>query len=146
MKRFLALAAILAAGCASGGNTRRVNIDLLQLVGPTALQPIGNFDVQYGVAVENTLNEPVTIRRVEIRQIGTGSYVLARPIDSFPFTKTIPPGATDGVSLWMHAYAVVRAGDFGASEPVSLRVIVFFESPSGSFQQVVHKVLGQFNE
>jgi hypothetical protein len=152
-KKVALLLLVVATACASATDPdavprkkdagKRVSIDLVQLVNPSEVQSIGNFDIQYGVSVENLSKEPVTIRRVEIRQIGTGSYVLRGPTDSFHFAQKVVPGTREGVSFWMHAYIRVRPGEFGASEPVSLRATVFFDSPTGPFREVVHKVLGQ---
>lgn len=157
MKKTVALLLlVLTTACASSSRSdrdagrsrrekKRVAIDVVQLVGPANVQSVGNYDVQFGVAVKNLSNEPVTIRRVELRQIGTGTYMLNGPPDSFLFSKKVPPGSREGVAFWMHAYVRVRQGDFGSSEPVSLRATVFFDSPTGPFREVIHKVLGQFD-
>ena len=60
------------------------------------------------------------------------------------FVPDVAPGQTAQVSFWVHAYQTVLPGSFGASEPVTLRALVYFESPSGQFHQVLQKVLSQF--
>ena len=152
MKR--AIVAILAAAvvsCATDQNAKndRVKLQLEQLVGASPVQSVGRFDVQFGLQVENPSKEPVTLKSVELTQIGTGSYQIRRQGatgagDHYTFNQTIAPGQTAQVSFWVHAYQTVLPGSFGASEPVTLRALVYFESPSGQFHQVVQKVLSQF--
>lgn len=150
MKRaFAAVAMMVLAACASSGDdaSKKVELRIQQITGPATSQPIGPFEVQYGIAVTNLTTEPITVKRVEIRQIGTGSYVLSplnRP--SFTFSKVIQPGATDGVSLWMHAYLLVSPFDMMGSEPVTVRAIVDFDSPSGGFHEIVHRLISQYEE
>lgn len=148
MKRAaVVLAALAAFSCASDNNPKneRVKLDLEQLVGASQVQSVGRFDVQFGLAVQNPSNEAVTLKSIELTQIGTGSYQIRRdPGDRHSFNQTIAPGQTAAVSFWVHAYQRVLPGTFGASEPVTLRAIVYFDSPSGQFHQVVQKVLGQF--
>ena len=152
MKRAaLLLAAFAAFSCASDKNAKndRVKLELEQLVGASQVQAVGRFDVQFGLQVQNPSNEPVTLKSIELTQIGTGSYQIRRDpttgnSDRYSFNQTIAPGQTAAVSFWVHAFQRVLPGTFGASEPVTLRALVYFDSPSGQFHQVVQKVLGQF--
>jgi hypothetical protein len=152
MKRAaLVLLAFAALSCASDNNKKadRVHLELQQIQGASAVQSTGRFDVQFGLAVENPTNEMVTLKSVELTQIGTGSYQIRRDPasgngDRYPFDAKIAPGQTGEVTFWVHAYQRTLPGSFGASEPVTIRAMVYFDSPSGAFHQVVQKVLGQF--
>jgi len=137
--------------CASGTpQNQRVKLQLEQLVGASPVQSVGRFDVQFGLQIENTSTETVTLKSVELTQIGTGSYTIRREArsgagDHYAFNQSVAPGQSAAVSFWVHAFQNVLPGTFGASEPVTLRALVYFESPSGQFHQVVQKVLGQFD-
>ena len=152
MKRAaLILAALSILSCGSGSNSKdRVKMELEQLTGASSVQPTGRFDVQFGLQVENPTNEAVTLKSVEMSQIGSGSYQIRQPgptggtPDHYTFSETIAPGQTKAVSFWVHAYQRVLPGSFGASEPVTVRALVYFDSPSGQFHQVVQKTIGQF--
>jgi hypothetical protein len=150
MKKGFALALMLAlAACASSGgdSNKKVEVQIQQLNVTTSTQPVGPFQVQYGIAVKNLTTEPITIKRVSIRQIGSGSYSLS-PLNppSFNFAKVIAPGATDGVSVSMHAYLLVPASDMLRSEPVTVRAVVDFDSPSGVFHKMVNRLMSQYGE
>jgi len=147
----LLLAALSILSCGSSSNSKdRVQLQLEQLTGASSVQPTGRFDVQFGLQVENPTNETVTLKSVEMNQIGSGSYQIRQPgptggtPDHYTFTETIAPGQTKAVSFWVHAYQRVLPGTFGASEPVTVRAVVYFDSPSGQFHQVVQKTIGQF--
>jgi predicted component of type VI protein secretion system len=156
MKHAVALlaAALLVSACASSdtddnssptSHSGRVNVDIVQLTGPSEVQPQAPVDIQLGVGVQNISNDPVTIRRVEIQQVGRGVWVIQPGAQrSFVFNKTVPARAEDEVSFWVHAYAITARGDVGDSEPVQLRVIVFFDSPAGNFREMKQKMLQQF--
>jgi hypothetical protein len=148
MKQALTLLLVLAAGCATGSKDGAAQpppeLEFVQLVGTNEVQSAGPFDVKYGVRVRNPSTQPITLRRIELRQIGTGTYQLVRNSPVL-LQETIGPGGSVEVSFWQHAYARVLPGNFGSSEPVTLRVVAFFESPHGSFQRIKQVVLGQFD-
>jgi hypothetical protein len=152
MKRAaIIFAALTLFSCASSDKSKdRVKLELEQITGASSVQPTGRFDVQFGLQVENPTNEAVTLKSVEMTQIGSGSYQIRQPgptggtPDHYTFTETIAPGQTKAVSFWVHAFQRVLPGTFGASEPVTLRALVYFDSPSGQFHQVVQKTIGQF--
>lgn len=151
MKRAaIILAAFAAISCASSANSKdRVKLELEQITGASSVQPTGRFDVQFGLQIENPTTETVTLKSVEMSQIGTGSYQIrqsgpAGGPERYSFTETIPAGQTKAVAFWVHAFQRVLPGTFGASEPVTLRAVVYFDSPTGQFHQVVQKTIGQF--
>jgi hypothetical protein len=152
MKQAIALitVAVLAA-CGSGKPKapERVHIEIVQVTGISSSQPEGPFDVQLGVRVENLSNEPVTLKHVELSQVGSGAWVLRssapgiganRPLN---FSVVIAPGTADGVAFWEHAYAIGVRGEVRENEPVILRTTVYFEAPSGGFHQTAQQILEQ---
>jgi hypothetical protein len=155
MKRVLkrlavpALLALAAISCSSSGSKPNQNANLLrpeiaieQLVGPADLgYPGGQVDVQYQVTVGNRSAEPITLRRIEVSSVGGGAYRLRR--ESYPFNATLGANQQGSIQFWAHA---LQAGPVfrGSTEPVTLRAILYFQSPAGSFQQIVMKSLEQF--
>lgn len=103
--------------------------------------------MEFAVDVENLSAEPFTIKQVEIRQIGTGTYSLMNTNQPAHFNAVVAPGESATVTFWMHALSTVLPGDYGATEPVTVRAVVYFRSEkSGQFRQVTHRTLAQFNE
>src|SRR5436305_1380946 len=104
------LLALAAFSCASDSNSKndRVKLQMEQLVGASQVQSVGRFDVQFGVEVENPSNAPVTLKSIELTQIGTGSYQIRQAgvsggtPDHYNFNETIAPGQTKAVSFWVH--------------------------------------------
>src|SRR6266550_3872176 len=151
MKRaFIVVTAILLlAGCGSGkpAPPAKVHIEIVQLTGMASSQPEGPFDVQLGVDVENRTNEPITIKHIDMTQIGSGAWKLRssapgiganRPLN---FSTVIAPGTHDGVAFWEHAYAIGVRGELRENEPVILRATVYFDAPSGGFHETMQQIL-----
>jgi hypothetical protein len=144
-----AVLAIALAACASSssqtGRQERVmpDVQLSELVGTQAMQMGGPFDIRYAVQVTNPAAEPITLRRIDVSSVGGGAYRLVRNLPVVVNT-TIAPGETAQVAFWLHAYVTVMSGQMGSNEPVSLRVITFYDSPTGAFLKVTHTMLGQF--
>jgi len=145
----LALAALACSSSDNNAKNNRVRLSLDQLVGASPVQSTGRFDVQYALSVENPTGETVTLKTIELNQIGTGAYQIRRDPASgngerYRFDEKIAPGQTGQVAFWVHAFQRILPGSFGASEPVTLRAVIYFEAPSGAFHQVIQKVLPQF--
>lgn len=137
----------LAVACASGPpDPTRPLINIEEVTGPRDIPyAIGPFDVQFELQVANRATWPITLRRVELVSTGGGgAYSLRR--ESYVFRQTIAPGTQGAVKFWAHAYANYYPGDPGSNSPVSVRAIAIFDTPKGSTQQIVMKVLSQFPE
>jgi hypothetical protein len=124
-------------------------MDIVQLTGLAESQPEGPFDIQLGIEVQNLSNEPVTIRRVEMTQVGPGAYRLQSGVAGtggnrpYLFNTIVAPGTSETVTFWVHAYAIGVRGSNSEHEPVSLRASVFFDAPSGPFHEVTQQILDQ---
>jgi hypothetical protein len=94
----------------------------------------GSIPVRYAVRVTNRATEPITIRNINAQSITEGAYDL-RPT-SMPFNEEIAPGAHGEVEFWADA-VVTNPSMLGANGPVTLRLIVHFDSPKGAFDEVV---------
>jgi hypothetical protein len=147
----LFLAALIFASCASSQNAGTVTkaklpepeIGLEQAVGPAELNyPYGPIEVQYRLAVENRAAQPITLIRVDVGTLNPagGAYSLRR--NFYNFRETIPPNSGKVVSFWAHAFGWGRG--IRENEPVTIRGIAYFESPSGTFQKVFIRELSQY--
>lgn len=153
MKRAIVLfgVALLLASCGTGkpAGPERVHLDIVQLTGLAESQPEGPLDIQLGIEVENLTNEPITIKRVEMAQIGTGAWVMGSSVPGvginrpYLFNTVVAPGTRQTVSFWMHAYALGVRGSRRENEPVVLRSTVFFDAASGSFHEMKQQVIDQ---
>lgn len=153
MKRAVVLlgVALLVASCGSGkpAAPARVHLEIVQLTGLALSQPEGPLDVQLGIEVQNLSNEPITLKRVEMTQIGRGAYVLQSGVAGvggnrpYLFNKVVAPGTADSVSFWAHAYALGVRGSSAENEPVTLRATVFFDAPSGGFHEITQQIIDE---
>ena len=151
MKRLpFALILILAAACAtssSQGGKRKPDppIEIEQLVGPAELNyPRGPIEVQYQLTIQNPTPQPITLTRVEVATLNSqgAAYTLRR--DFYNVKKTIAPNATDAVTFWAKAFSYGRS--MRDTEPITLRTIVYFDSPEGNFQKIFMRELPQYGQ
>jgi hypothetical protein len=148
--RQLALALLGVAAFASCATSKQPaaripepGIDLEQVVGPAELgNPYGPIEVKYNLAVQNNAPVPITLIRVDIQTINPagGAYSLRR--DFHNFHQTIPPNSIGVVTFWAKAFGWGRGPR--ETEPVSVRGIAYFESPSGTSQKVFIRELSQY--
>ena len=129
-------------GCSSGAGsaqTPAVSLQIEQRNQSEVLHFAGPISLQYDVLVSNSSDQPLTLRRIELRTIGSGAYSLRN--ESTPMNLAIPPGGE--VSKTISAWGYARGGNLAAEEPVTLRAIAYFEAPSGSFVRMVSEVITQ---
>lgn len=148
MKRIIVFATLLlAAACASSKKDVAIlkpEIDLVQLQAPVDVgYATGPTQIQFGARIANRSSEPITLRRIEIQSIGSGSYILRK--EFFPFNEKIAPDQFTTVTFWAHGYGIATdRGRTPSAEPVNVRSILYFESPVGSFHQIVTRYINQF--
>ena len=151
MKRLpLALILILAAACASsksqnGKSKPDPPIEIEQVVGPAELNyPYGPVEVQYQLTIQNPTSQPITVTRVAVATLNSqgAAYTLRR--DFYNVKKTIAPNATDAVTFWAKAFSYGRS--MRDTEPITLRAIVYFDSPEGNFQKILMRELPQYGQ
>ncbi len=100
----------------------------------------GPINVQYELAINNPTNEPVTLRRLDLRSEGPGAYSIRTGAQ--PITVKVPPSGSTRVTL--SAWASSRGGYLTADEPVTIRGIAYFDSPKGPFTRLFTETLTQF--
>lgn len=149
MKRplLLLLSAALLASCSSSSSPRaeiiRPEIQLQQLTGPQDLGIANTItDFEFAVQVANRSAEPITLKRIQMASVGTGAYTLRREYHNF--NETIAPDGFSSVKFFNRAYVYGSSTFSPSNEPVLIRAIAYFDSPVGSFTQIVQQQLMQF--
>ncbi|HKR66280.1 MAG TPA: hypothetical protein VJZ00_21305 [Thermoanaerobaculia bacterium] len=139
MKNVVAVSFLFLAACAHHGAKAPVTLPEVTVVQTSgvsiaARDVTGPIPVRYAVRVRNQADQPITLKRIQAQSIGAGAYTL--PSTSRPFNAVIEPAGQQDVQFW--ASAVVEYNTItGANGPVTLRLILNFDSPLGSFQDVV---------
>ncbi|HYC61614.1 MAG TPA: hypothetical protein VEK79_18810 [Thermoanaerobaculia bacterium] len=118
-------------------------VDIVQLVGPQQLNwESGQIEMKYALRVTNPGAVAITLRQIQIQTVGTaGSYVL--PHSSYFFRESVAAGTER--SIVFHAKALSDGDRYriDAESPVSVRVISYFEAPTGNFRKSFIKNLAQ---
>ena len=138
MRKLATIAAclmVLACSSATPENTL-VDVAMVELQGAEEQNyPFGRFDVQYAVRITNRSQEQVKLHQLAVEPASPGGpYVLLR--DRYTLDRTVAPGATEELTFWARARATGTRDSVEAHAPVSIRVISFFEAPSGPFRKI----------
>jgi hypothetical protein len=153
MKRiaFCVLLVVIAA-CASssspkpsGGVTPLPTVDIAQVYGPADLnysRGISFVDAQYSLEITNPSTDPITLKHVTLESVGGGSIRMRREDRSF--NNEIPPGQTGQAVVTARVYFQSDNSGTPTREPITLRATLSFNSPKGSFNRIVQKMIGQF--
>ena len=133
------LAAVALTACAHRAATAPVALPEVTIVqtsgvGLAARNVTGPISVRYAVRIKNVAAQPITLKRIQAQSVGAGAYML--PSTSKPFNVTIAPESHQDVELW--ASALIEDPTItGANGPVTLRLILYLDSPLGPFENVV---------
>jgi hypothetical protein len=127
------LAVLLLSACASSSATRarnasEVTVHLAPLnTQPDVLYYAGPINLQFQLSITNPTNQPLALRRVDLETFGSGAFTLRT--SGPPMNLKVPPGGTTNyvISVWGRS----RGGYLAASEPVTIRGVAYFDSPSG---------------
>lgn len=156
MRQLLASAAcfvLLACGssASSGDNVptaealgvAQPETSLVQLIGPEQLNwESGQIEMKYALHVHNMAKDAITLRQIQIQTIGQeGPYSV--PQSSYFFREPITGGTERAVEFFAKAYSMGDRYRIDAQSPVSMRVIAYFEAPSGNFRQTFITNLSQ---
>ena len=140
MKRLLLLSLLTLIACASGNNKRTAQIpepeiSIVQESGPAELNfPTGPFDVKYTLEIHDKWTQPLTLTRINIMTLNMPGGPYSVPRRFYNLQATIPPNETRNVTFWVHAIGYGRG--MRETEPVSVRAIVYFDTPVGPTQKV----------
>lgn len=147
MKRAAIALLLLLGGCASSNvdDPNRPDVEFIQVYGPSDLTPArgaNTMQIEYAVRIGNRSADDITLRRISVMSVGEGAYQL-RPEEQ-TYSATIPPDTLVTVKLTARGYYVSNSVGDVSKEPVTVRAILFFDSPRGSFRRIVNQNLGQF--
>lgn len=150
MRRFLVFSLLLTACSSSApqasGPKAKITepaLNIEQLRGPAEEGfPYGGFEVKYQLDIANHADVPLTLKRITIGTVNPegGAYTLRSPHDYY-FNKTIPAGAEEQIEFWAKAYGYGRS--MRDTEPVTVRGVVYYQTPSGYYNQVFVRELSQ---
>ena len=119
MKRVIVLAALLLAACSSTKDVQilKPEINLLQLNAPVDVgYATGPTQIQFEARIANRSQEPITLKRIEIQSVGSGSYILRK--EFFTYNESIAPEHFASVKFWAHGYGFATdRGRTPSSEP-----------------------------
>ena len=93
----------------------------------------GPVNLQFQVTLTNPTDTAVTLRRLDLRSVGSASLSLRTT--STPANVEVKPHASASVTVSVWAYS--RGGMLAESEPISLQTTAYFESPHGPFVRLV---------
>jgi len=118
---------MIPSAWASSDNTPTIAMDIRPVnIASDILYFPGPVPLQFALTVTNPTNEPVTLQGLNVQSVGPGAFsVRSGPVS---VNRTIPAGgsATLTLSTWGRAHG----GYMRAEEPVTLRAIGTFRSPS----------------
>lgn len=150
MKRIaLCVLLLVVASCKSTSHNTPVSpvpeVEIIQIYGPSDLnysRGISSVDAQYGLQITNPSGDPIILKHVTLESVGGSSIALRR--EDRAFNNEIPPGQTGQAVV--NARVFFRSDSSGSPtrEPITLRATLNFDSPKGSFNRIVQKMIGQF--
>ena len=131
---------LLLAACASNPKNDAPPIGVeLALAGPAAniLYIAGPVNLQFEVMLTNPTDQPVTLRRLDLRTPGISSLFLRAT--GTPFHVEVKPHGSASVttSVWGNS----RGGMLAQDEPIQLQATAYFDSPKGPFVRLVNSVV-----
>jgi hypothetical protein len=136
----LAVGLVLLAGCGSSNlasnSGPNVTLRLEQVnTPPDVFYFSGPVSIQYRVTINNPTDQSLTLSRLELETLGPGAYSVHT--SATPMNLKVAPNATTSymISVWGRA----RGGYLTAGEPVTMRVIAYFQGPSGSFVRMFNQ-------
>ena len=131
---------LLLAACASNPKNEGppIGIDLALANGASnILYFAGPVNLQFAVTLTNPTDMPVTLRRLDLRTFGGGSFNLRAA--GTPFHVEVKPHANTTVT--MSAWGNSRGGMLAEDEPIQLQATAYFDSPKGAFVRLFNTVV-----
>ena len=132
---------LLVSACTSAPAFLAPEIQIHELTGPGSLgYPTGALQIEYEMEIHNVAAEPITLRRIDVQSQNSpdSPYVLRHEAQTFDLR--ILPGETQRATFWVKAYGQVTSSH--AHEPLSVRIIGFFDTPGGPIQKYLHREIG----
>ena len=140
--RKLALLALLAAACSSGGGVvANIPKPKLQIIARTNLADVVPtiatvIAVHFEVRATNTAAVPITLKRVDLDAMPGGGFEVEAKTRIYDVT--IRPGETGSVDFVTSAL-ISDPNSFESRMPVAIRATALFDSPEGKLQSAVQQ-------
>jgi hypothetical protein len=136
----LILALLVFAACASSSQNQAppIGIELALLDAPANILYFpGPVNLRFQLTLTNPTDQPVTLRRLDLRTPGSTSLFIRAT--GTPFHIEVKPHASASVttSVWGSS----RGGMLAQDEPISLQATAYFDSPKGAFVRLVSSIL-----
>ena len=147
MRSIVIVIGLSLAACSSGVDVLKPEIQMVQLYAPTDIgyaRGQNTTMAEYGFQITNRSTEPLTLRRIKIETVGGGGYAL-RPEDR-AYDRRIGAGEVGQATIQARAYFNTTGAGTASNEPVLVRATLYFESPQGSFRQIVMRNISQFSQ
>jgi hypothetical protein len=145
-RHFLAAAlfATLTFSCASssddGNSPNAPEVSLIQSNSPDTMYLRGPIELDYVLVVDNKSGQPLRLTRLDLQTIGSGGYSLRT--GASPMNHPVAPTGTTNVKV--SAWGEARGGFLASNEPVTIRAVAYFMTPSGStIRRVFTQVLAE---
>ncbi len=138
--RFLIVVLLLFAACSSNpkNDAPPIGVDLALANTPAnILYFAGPVNLQFAVTLTNPTDMPVTLRRLDLRTFGGGSFYMRAA--GTPFHVEVKPHANTTVT--MSAWGNSRGGMLAEDEPIQLQATAYFDSPKGAFVRLFNTVV-----
>lgn len=133
----LFLLALVLASCSSAPRLIDPEIFVRAVGGTPPLRSGMSYAMTFEVIVTNRSSEPITLERVQLQTTSSFSYDIRSRTEMY--RELIQPGETKAVAVYANAY--VNSARTAESEPITLRVSAFFNSPLGRFRRIVTRNL-----
>jgi hypothetical protein len=136
-RQLIAALLLFVAACASNpkdeGPPIGVELALVDSPGSVVYFP-GPVNLRFEVTLTNPTDQPVTLRRLDLRTLGGGSFFMRAT--GTTFHVAVPPHGTKTVT--MSAWGASRGGMLAEDEPIQLQGTAYFNGPQGAFVRMIN--------
>lgn len=98
----------------------------------------GPVNLQFQATLTNPTDQTVTLRRLDLRTLGGGSFFMRAT--GTPFHVEVKPHSSTTVT--MSAWGNSRGGMLAEDEPIQLQATAYFDGPKGAFVRLFNTVVG----
>jgi len=141
-RKTLALLALFAAACASGGGPgANIPKPKLQIIARTNLSETvpsiaTGINVRYEIEITNNAQIPITLKRIDLDAMSGGGFEVQAKTRTYDVT--IAPGDTRSVDFVTSVF-IQDPSSYESRAPVAIRAQALFDSAEGKVQSVVQQ-------
>lgn len=122
-------------------------VEIVQLYGPSDVpysRGVSFITAQFGVQISNPSPVPITLKHITLQSVGNATVALRR--EDRGFNDVINAGQTAQATMNARLYFSSDSSGSPTREPLTIRAVLNFDSPNGSFAKIVQKNIGEFPE